>query len=56
MCYNTVAKVFMKVDPLFNFMLAVILIGAIPMLLYVGGDLGINIYIRSSYYLLMFVS
>ena len=48
-------KVFMKIDPKFNFILAVVLIGAIPMVIHVGGRLGINIYIWFSYYLLMLV-
>lgn len=47
-------KIFRKIHPVFNFILAVILIGAIPMVVYVGGGLGINIYIWFSYYLLMF--
>ena len=50
----SIMKIFMKVHPAFNFILAVILIGAIPMVIYVGGGLGINIYIWFSYYLLMF--
>ena len=51
----SIIKIFMKIDPIFNSILAVILIGAIPMVIYVGGGLGINIYIWFSYYLLMFV-
>ena len=51
----SVVKIFVKINPIFNFILAVILIGAIPMVIFVGGGLGINIYIWFSYYLLMFV-
>ena len=41
----SIVKIFLKIHPIFNFILAVILIGAIPMFIYVGGRLGINIYI-----------
>ena len=47
-------KIFLKIHPIFNSILALILIGAIPMVIFVGGSLGINIYIWFSYYLLMF--
>ena len=48
-------KVFMKIHPVFNAILSIILIGAIPMALFVGGGLGINIYIWNAYYLAIFV-
>ena len=51
----SVVKIFMKINPICNIILSVILIGAIPMVIFVGGGLGINIYIWFSYYLLMFV-
>lgn len=41
----SIIKVFKKIHPIFNSILAVMLIGAIPMVRYVGGRLGINIYI-----------
>ena len=47
-------KIFLKIHPIFNSILALILIGAIPMVIFIGGSLGINIYIWFSYYLLMF--
>ena len=48
-------KAFMKIHPIFNIVLALLLIGATPMMLFVGGKLGINIYIYFSYYLSIFV-
>ena len=48
-------KVFMKIHPVFNAILSIMLIGAIPMALFVGGGLGINIYIWNAYYLAIFV-
>ena len=51
----SIIKAFMKIHPIFNIVLALLLIGAIPMMLFVGGKLGINIYIYFSYYLLIFV-
>ena len=51
----SIIKAFMKIHPIFNIVLALLLIGAIPMMLFVGGKLGINIYIYFSYYLSIFV-
>ena len=51
----SVIKIFLKIHPAFNAVLAVMLIGAIPMALFVGGGLGINIYIWNAYYLAIFV-
>ena len=51
----SVIKVFMKIHPVFNAILSIMLIGAIPMALFVGGGLGINIYIWNAYYLAIFV-
>ena len=48
-------KFFVKIDPLFNSILTLILIGAIPMVIFVGTGTGGNIYIWFSYYLFMFV-
>ena len=45
----------MKIDPIFNIVLAFLLLGTIPMMLFVGGKLGINIYIYFLYYLAIFV-
>ena len=45
----------MKIHPIFNAVLTVMLLGAIPMGLFVGGKLGINIYIWNVYYLAIFV-
>ena len=47
----SVIKAMKGIHPLFNAILAVVLIGAIPMAIYVGGGLGIKIYIFFSYYL-----
>ena len=51
----SVIKAIMKIHPIFNIVLAVMLFGAIPMMLFVGAKLGINIYIYFSYYLAVFV-
>jgi high-affinity K+ transport system ATPase subunit B len=48
-------KIFVKINPLFNSILTLILIGAIPMAIFVGTGTGINIYIWFSYYWLMFI-
>ncbi len=51
----SIAKAILKIHPVFNIVLAVMLFGAIPMMLFVGAKLGINIYIYFSYYLAIFV-
>ena len=52
----SVIKIFLKIHPAFNAVLAIMLIGSIPMALFVGGGLGIiNIYIWNAYYLAIFV-
>ena len=51
----SVVKAFLRINPIFNIVLAVLLVGAIPMMLFVGAKLGINIYIYFSYYLTIFV-
>ena len=51
----SIIKAFMKIHPIFNIVLALMLFGAIPMMLFVGAKLGINIYIYFSYYLAIFV-
>ncbi len=51
----SVVKAFLRIHPIFNIVLAVMLFGAIPMMLFVGAKLGINIYIYFSYYLAIFV-
>ena len=51
----SVIKAILKIHPIFNIVLAVMLFGAIPMMLFVGAKLGINIYIYFSYYLAIFV-
>ena len=51
----SVVKAFLRIHPIFNIVLAVMLFGAIPMMLFVGTKLGINIYIYFSYYLAIFV-
>ena len=51
----SIIKIFLKIHPIFNAVLSVMLIGAIPMALFVGGGLGINIYIWNAYYLAIFV-
>lgn len=48
-------KVFMKIHPVFNAILSVMLIAALPMSIIVGGSLGINIYIWNAYYLAIFI-
>ena len=51
----SVIKIFLKIHHAFNAVLAIMLIGAIPMALFVGSGLGINIYIWNAYYLAIFV-
>ena len=51
----SIIKIFLKIHPIFNAVLSVMLIGAIPMALFVGGGLGINIYIWNAYYLAIFI-
>ena len=48
-------KVFMKIHPIFNAVLSIMLIGAIPMGIFIGGGLGVNIYIWNAYYLAIFI-
>ena len=48
-------KVFMKIHPIFNTILSTFLLGAIPMGIFVGGGLGISIYIWNAYYLAIFI-
>ena len=48
-------KVFMKIHPIFNTILSTLLLGAIPMGIFVGGGLGISIYIWNAYYLAIFI-
>ena len=51
----SVVKALLRIHPIFNIVLALLLVGAIPMMLFVGAKLGINIYIYFSYYLTIFV-
>ena len=48
-------KVFMKIHPIFNAILSILLFGAIPMGIFIGGGLGISIYIWNAYYLAIFI-
>ncbi len=48
-------NIFMKIHPMFNTVLVLMLIGTIPMFICVGGGLGINIYIWNVYYLAVFI-
>ncbi len=51
----SIIRVFKKIDPVFNGILALLLIGAVLMVIFVGGGLGINVYIWNAYYLAIFV-
>ena len=51
----SIIKVFLKIHPVFNAILSIMLLGAIPMVIFVGGGLGIKIYIWNAYYLAIFV-
>ena len=51
----SIIKAVLKIHPVFNTILAIMLIGAIPMAIFVGGGLGINIYIWNAYYLAIFI-
>ena len=48
-------KVFMKIHPIFNAILSILLFGAITMGIFIGGGLGVNIYIWNAYYLAIFI-
>ena len=48
-------KVFMKIHPIFNTILSTLLLGTIPMGIFVGGGLCISIYIWNAYYLAIFI-
>ena len=51
----SIIRVFKRIDPVFNGILALLLIGSVPMVIFVGGGLGINVYIWNAYYLAIFV-
>ena len=51
----SIVKAFKKVDPIFNSLLSILLFGAVPMVIFVSGGTGINIYIWNDYYLTNFV-
>ena len=51
----SIVKAFKKVDPIFNSLLSILLFGAVPMVIFVCGGTGINIYIWNAYYLTIFV-
>ena len=51
----SIIKIFMKIHPVFNAVLSTLLLGAIPMGLFVGSGLGISIYIWNAYYLAIFI-
>ena len=51
----SIIKIFMKIHPVFNAVLSTLLLGAIPMGIFVGGGLGISIYIWNAYYLAIFI-
>ena len=51
----SIVKAFKKVDPIFNSLLSILLFGAVPMVIFVSGGTGINIYIWNAYYLTIFV-
>ena len=51
----SIIKIFMKIHPIFNAILSIMLLGAIPMGLLVGSGLGISIYIWNAYYLAIFI-
>ena len=51
----SIIKVILKIHPVFNAVLSIMLIGAIPMAIFVGGGLGVSIYIWNAYYLAIFI-
>ena len=51
----SIIKVVLKIHPVFNAVLSIMLIGAIPMAIFVGGGLGASIYIWNAYYLAIFI-
>lgn len=53
--FHAIGKALNKCEPVFNTLLAVISFGGIPMVVEIGGRLGINILIWNLYHLLMFI-
>ena len=51
----SVIKVFMNIHPVFNAVLSIVLFYAIPIGIFIGGGLGINILIWNAYYLAIFI-
>lgn len=51
----SIIKAIKRINPIFNIVLAVIIFGSIPMVVYVGGGLGINILIWNLYHLALFI-
>ena len=51
----SIIKIFMKIHPVFNAVLSIMLLGAIPMAIFVGGGLGVSVYIWNAYYLAVFI-
>lgn len=48
-------KALMKIHPVFNTVLSIMLLLAIPMCIFLGGGVGIGVYIWNVYYLAIFV-
>ena len=51
----SIKKVFMKINPVFNSILAIMLIIVIPMFFLIGQRAGVSVYIWNAYYLAIFV-
>ena len=50
-----IRQVVNKIYPVFNTILVVMIIGCIPMVVYIGGGMGANIAIWNGYYLVVFI-
>ena len=53
--YLSLKKAFNKIHPLFNTILAFLLMGTMPMLLFVGAKPGVYAYVYSAYHVALFV-
>ncbi len=51
----SIIKVFRRIHPVYNAILSALLLGMTPMAIFVGGGLGINIYLWNAYHLAVFI-
>ena len=51
----SITKVILKIHPVFNTILSIALIVAIPMMIFVGATVGFTVYVWNAYYLGVFI-